>query len=101
MYVCDVFDVYAWCVCLMGVCVVLQRSGHGGIKGVGENPCPTRVLVLWAGRQERTAAYTFHMPQDAVLSHWPQLGGWWTRGSPRYQVLSLGHPRHHWTPWKS
>ena len=19
------------------------------------------------------------------------LGGWWTRGSPRYQVLSLGH----------
>ena len=21
----------------------------------------------------------------------PQLGGWWTRGSPRYQVLTLGH----------
>jgi hypothetical protein len=59
---------------------------------MGKTPHPARVLVLWAGRQERTAAYTFHMPQDAVLSHWPQLGGWWTRGSPRHQVPSLWHP---------
>jgi hypothetical protein len=37
----------------------------------------------------------------AVGSHGTQLGGWWTRDSPRYQVLSLGHPRLYWTPWKS
>jgi hypothetical protein len=28
-----------------------------GIKGVGENLCPARVLVLWAGKHRRTAAH--------------------------------------------
>ena len=43
-----------------------------------------------------------------MLSTWPRWasgyvkpltphGGWWTRGSPRYQVLSLQHPTLHTT----
>jgi hypothetical protein len=28
----------------------LWGSGPGGIKGVGVNPCPTRVPVLWTER---------------------------------------------------
>jgi hypothetical protein len=67
----------------------MQGSGCGGIKGVGENPhlpkfqCSgqnCRMLSTW--------------PQVCVWlceATKPQLGGWWTRGSPRYQVLSLGH----------
>jgi hypothetical protein len=51
---------------------------------VGENPCPARVLVLWAGRCRRTAA-TFHVALGgclAVGSDRPSPQGW-TRGSPR------------------
>ena len=62
------------------------HSGHGGIKGVGENPSPTRVPVLWAGRCRSTAGH--------MLSTQPQVGVWlweamdparggWTRGGPR------------------
>ena len=42
----------------------MEGSGHGGIKGVGENPCPARVPVLWVGRLGRTVA------------HFPQGPGW-------------------------
>jgi hypothetical protein len=30
----------------------VSGSGCGGIKQVGENPHPTRVLVFWAGRHK-------------------------------------------------
>ena len=80
--------------------------GARGIKGVEENPRSSRVLLLWAGRHGRLPR-TFHLALGMCVGVWlckatePQLGGWWTRGNPRYQVLSLGHPRHHWTPRKS
>ena len=68
--------------------------------GVGEKesrrecPHPARVPVLWAGGHGRTAERFSHSPgwaSGCVRPLTPQ-GGWWTRGSPRYQVLSLQHP---------
>ena len=76
--------------------------GYGRIKGVGENLHPARVPVLWVGGC-RGLPHTFHGALGGYLvvgSYGPSPRDW-TRGSPRYQVLSLGHPRHHWTPQKS
>ena len=38
---------------------LLWGREHGGKEGVGENPRPTRVLVLWAGGHGRLQ-YAFH-----------------------------------------
>jgi hypothetical protein len=60
------------------------EQGYGGIKGVGENPCAYRVLVLWEDRCERTVA-CFSCSQWclAVKSHRTRPTRGWTRGSPR------------------
>ena len=71
------------------------------------------IVGLW-GREESgreptscqsSSALGRQMREDChTLSTWPRVvsgcvkpltphGGWWTRGSPRYQVLSLQHPR--------
>jgi hypothetical protein len=44
-------------------------GGCEGKRGVGENPHPSRVPVLWAGRVGMTAARFPH----------GQLGRWWTQ----------------------
>jgi hypothetical protein len=49
-------------------------SGRGEIKRVGENPRPTRVLLLWAGRR-RELPHALHVAPDGCLalgSHGPQ-----------------------------
>ena len=61
------------------------RAWCEGIKGVGENPCPARVPVLWAGRRGRTTKPFPRGPGGclAMGSHGtPPLQGW-TRGSLR------------------
>jgi hypothetical protein len=57
----------------------VSGSRHGGIKGVGENPHPARVPVLWAGGCGGLSR-TFHAAPGghlAVESHRPQptVGG--------------------------
>jgi hypothetical protein len=61
---------------------------------VGENLRPARVPVLWAGGRWRTARRFPHGPGWASGCVKPLTPHrvWWTRGSPRYQVLSLRHP---------
>ena len=50
-------------------------AGRGGIKGVGENLCPTRVPVLWVGRCGRCCTlYT------------PQVGCW------LWEAMNLARP---------
>jgi hypothetical protein len=63
-----------------------------GKRGVGGSPHPARVPVIWAGR--RTATCFPHGPRWASGCVRPLTphGGWWTRGSPRNQVLSLCLP---------
>jgi hypothetical protein len=52
---------------------------------VGENSSPARVPVLWAdSTRPRVGVW--------LLKPLTPLSGWWTSGSPRYQLLSLGHP---------
>jgi hypothetical protein len=72
-------------------------------KGVGENLSPARVPVFWAGRLGGLLQALNTAPVGVWLwkSTESQLSGWWTRGSLRYQILSLRHPRHRWTQWKS
>jgi hypothetical protein len=49
--------------------VVVSGSGHGGIKGVEENPCPARVPVLWAGvGVQRTAEHSPRGPPSGCLA---------------------------------
>ena len=42
--------------------ILVLGSGCLEIKGVGENPWPARVPVLWAGRHGRAAAHFPHGP---------------------------------------
>ena len=35
--------------------------------------------------------HAFHVAPSVCEATKPQLSRWWTRGSPRHQVLSLGH----------
>jgi hypothetical protein len=43
----------------------MSGSRHGGRKGLGENPCPTRVPVLWAGR---CGGHTLHTAPCGCLA---------------------------------
>ena len=55
----------------------------GGIKGVGENPLPARVMVLWVDAERLQQA--FHAALGGRLamgSYGPNLWGC-TRGSPK------------------
>jgi hypothetical protein len=87
-----------------------QRESAGqwtaGSKGSGRKP------VSSSGALDRRTQEDCHMlstwpPVGVWLRDGPQLGGWWTWGSPRYQVLSLGHLmldtteelRTEWGPW--
>jgi hypothetical protein len=57
---------------------------HGGIKGVGENPSPARVPLLWAGRH-RGVPHAFHTAtwvSGCGKPRTPALGGV-DKGSPR------------------
>jgi hypothetical protein len=67
----------------------LKHAGGSGDRGSG-NLRPTRVPVLWAGRRRRTAT---PFPCDtgwvSGCDMTPHVSGWWTRGSPKYQVPSL------------
>ena len=85
----------------------VSGSRHGGIKGVGENPHPARVPVLWAGGCGGLSR-TFHAAPGghlAVESHRPQptVGGQGAVHGPLMEarVTGLGHPRCCWTLWKS
>ena len=71
-------------------------SGRGGIKGVGENPHPPEFRCSGAGGLGRLP-HAFHVDPGGFLA----VRSRWTRGSPRYQVLSLRHLRHCWAPQKS
>jgi hypothetical protein len=64
---------------------VMLGSGHGRIKGVGENPRPTRVAVLWAGNLEDCSSLSTQPWVGAWLCEAmdPVLRGWWTGSSPR------------------
>ena len=53
-----------------------------GKRGVGENPHPSRVPVLWAGRVGMTAARFPH----------GQLGRWWTQAVLGTRFPSFWHP---------
>ena len=63
----------------------LWSCGCGGKRGVGENPHPARVPVLWAGGRGRTATRFARGPRWASGCVKPLTphSGWWTRGSPR------------------
>jgi hypothetical protein len=63
---------------VMGECSQHSSSGGGGggcARSARHSPCSSR----W------TSGCVRPLTRD---------GGWWTRGSPRYQVLSLQHPSH-------
>ena len=52
-------------------CAHVPGCGCGGKRGMGENPCPARVPVFWAGRHRRTM-HAIHVALGerlAVLSH--------------------------------
>ena len=54
---------------------------------------PPEFPVLWAGGCGMTARCFPHGPgwASGCVKPLTPHGGWWTRGSPRYQVLSLQH----------
>ena len=65
--------------------IICPGSRHGGIKGVGENPSPARVPVLWAGGCGRMFCSP-HSPSwiSCSVKPWTQsLVGWMWRGSLR------------------
>lgn len=77
----------------------LQGHGCGGKRGVGENPHPARVPVLWAGGHQRTAAHFPCGPGGclggclSLGNHSPHSVGGGQGGSPRHQVPNLlWHP---------
>jgi hypothetical protein len=75
--------------------------GCVGKRGVGENPHPTRVPVIWVGRRRRTVQ-AFHMAPDgclAVLSHWPHTAGGGQGAATGSRFSASGTPR--WTRWRS
>jgi hypothetical protein len=74
---------------------------HGGIKGVRENPRPTRVPVLWAGIR-RTASHFPRIPQWVSgcvkpLNSSLSGGGQGAVLGTRVSVLGISS----WTPGKS
>jgi hypothetical protein len=74
-----------------------------GKEGVGENRQPSEFWCSgWADVEDCRMLSTW--PWVGVWlceATGPQLCRWCTRGSIRFQVLSLRHPRHHWTLRKS
>jgi hypothetical protein len=74
------------------LCYQMRGSGHGEIKGVGENPRPATVLVLWAGRHGRTVACFPHVLGGclAVGSYRPSP---WGRTRGRHRCLGLMEAR--------
>jgi hypothetical protein len=65
-----------------------------GEEGSRRDPVSARIPVFWMGRNGRTAGHITRGPRWASGCVKPLTphDGWWTRGSPRYQVLSLQHP---------
>ena len=79
--------------CVIEWITYLLVSGHGG-KREWEKPCV--LPEFWCSGRAATEGLPHNFRAAlggclAVGSQGPQLGVWCTRGSPRYQVLSLGH----------
>jgi hypothetical protein len=56
-----------------------------GKRGVGQNPSPARVPVLWVGRRGKTACFP---------STWPQVGIWLCEATdPTQWVVDKGQPQ--------
>lgn len=75
--------------------VICGAVGAGGIKGSGRNLCvlPEFWCSGWVDAEGcRTLFLRPRVGNLTVWSYWPQLGGWWTRVSPRHQVSRFRHP---------
>jgi hypothetical protein len=69
-----------------------------GKRGVGENTCPARVQVLWAGRGGRTV-HAFHAAPGghmAMLCHRPHTAGGGQGAAAGTRFLASGIPRWIW-----